>query len=133
MPHERIHSDKAPKAVGAYSQAIKAGETVYLSGQIPLEPVSMKPVQGDFERQLVRVLENLKAVAEQADGSLSDIAKLTVYLTDLGNYATVNSVMEKYFEPPFPARAVIQVAALPLGVPVEIDAIMVLDLSEYNY
>ena len=133
MTHEAIHSNGAPKALGAYSQAIKSGSTVYLSGQIPLDPTTSKLVEGSFEEQISRVFENLKAVAEQAGGSLAHIAKVTVYLTDLANYAQVNSVMEKYFETPFPARVVVQVAALPLGAPVEIEAIMVLDLSEYSF
>ena len=133
MAHEPIHSNDAPKAVGAYSQAIKSGPTVYLSGQIPLDPATSKLVEGDFEQQISRVFENLKAITEQAGGSLKHIAQLTVYLTDLANYLQVNAVMEKYFETPFPARAVVQVAALPLGAPVEVDAIMVLDLSEYSF
>ena len=133
MAHESIESNDAPKAVGAYSQAIKAGPTVYLSGQIPLDPATSKLVEGDFEQQICRVLDNLTAVAEKAGGSLGHLAKLTVYLTDLANYSQVNSVMEKYFKPPFPARAVVQVAGLPLGVAVEIDAIMILDNSDYSY
>ena len=133
MTHEAIHSSHAPKAVGTYSQAIKAGETVYLSGQIPLDPATSKLVEGSFEQQVARVFENLKAVAEEAGGSLQHIAKLTVYLADLANYSLVNSAMEKYFEPPFPARAVVQVAALPLDAPVEIEAVMLLDLSDYSF
>ena len=104
-----------------------------MSGQIPLDPATSKLVEGDFEQQISRVFENLEAVTKQAGGSLGHIAKLTVYLKDLANYPQVNSAMEKYFETPFPARAVVQVAALPLGVPVEVDAIMVLDLSEYSF
>jgi len=133
MAHEPIHSNDAPQAVGTYSQAIKAGPTVYLSGQIPLDPATAKLVEGNFEQQSSRVLDNLTAVTEKAGGSLEHIVKLTVYLTDLADYPQVNSVMEKYFQTPFPARAVVQVAALPLGVPVEIDAVMVLDTSDYSY
>jgi reactive intermediate/imine deaminase len=127
MTHRRICTDDAPKAIGSYSQAIQTGETVYLSGQVPLDPTSMKVVDGPIERQIERVFENLKAVAEAAGGSLANIAKLTVYLTDLDHFSRVNEVMARYFEEPFPARAAIGVAALPLGVPVEIDAILVLD------
>ncbi len=133
MAHEPIHSNHAPKAVGAYSQAIKAGPTIYLSGQIPLDPATGKLVEGSFEQQIFRVFDNLKAITEQAGGALEHIVKLNVYLTDLANYPQVNSVMETYFKTPFPARAVVQVVALPLGVPVEIDAIMVLDLTDYSY
>ena len=125
MAHQLVHSEAAPKAVGSYSQAVRSGRTVYLSGQIPLDPTSMKLVEGSFEQQISRVFENLKAVAEAAGGSLADVAKLTVYLTDLANYPTVNEVMPRFFEEPFPARAVIGVAALPLGVAVEIEAIAV--------
>jgi len=127
MKHRRIQTDAAPKAIGSYSQAIRTGATVYLSGQIPLDPVSMKVVEGPIERQIERVFENLQAVATAAGGALEDIAKLTVYLTDLGDFPRVNEVMARYFAEPFPARAAIGVAALPLGVPVEIDAILVLD------
>ncbi len=127
MAHRRIHTEAAPKAIGSYSQAIRTGETVYLSGQIPLDPASMKLVDGPIERQIEQVFENLKAVAEAAGGSLADIAKLSVYLTDLGNFPHVNEVMRRFFNEPFPARAAIGVAALPLGAPVEIDAVLVLD------
>jgi len=126
MTHRRIQTDDAPKAIGSYSQAIRTGDTVYLSGQIPLDPVTMKVVDGPIEQQIERVFENLAAVAKAAGGSLADIAKLTVYLTDLDHFPRVNEVMARYFEEPFPARAAIGVAALPLGVPVEIDAILVL-------
>ncbi len=129
MAHRRIQTDAAPKAICTYSQAIRPGETVYLSGQIPLDPATMKLVNGPIERQIERVFENLEAVAEAAGGSLANIAKLTVYLTDLGHFPHVNEVMAHYFEEPFPARAAIGVAALPLGVPVEIDAVLVLDAS----
>ncbi len=127
MAHRRIQTDDAPKAIGTYSQEFQTVETVYLSGQIPLDPATMQVVEGPIERQIDRVFENLQAVAEAAGGSLANIAKLTVYLTDLGQFSQVNEVMARYFKEPFPARAAIGVAALPLGVPVEIDAILVLD------
>ena len=119
-----IKTDRAPAAIGPYSQAIKAGSTVYLSGQIPLDPATMEVVEG-FEAQVCRVFDNLSAVAEAAGGKLQDIVKLNIFLTDLGNFATVNEIMERYFEKPYPARAAIGVAALPKGVPVEMDGIMV--------
>jgi reactive intermediate/imine deaminase len=126
MSRTVISTDKAPAAIGTYSQAIKTGNTVYLSGQIPLNPQTMVLVEG-FEAQAVQVFENLKAVAEAAGGSLKDVAKLNIFLTDLGNFATVNEVMSRYFEQPYPARAAIGVAALPKAAQVEMDAIMVLD------
>ena len=121
-----IHSDNAPAAIGTYSQAIKAGNTVYMSGQIPLDPKSMELVDG-FEAQTVQVFENLKAVAEAAGGSLKDIVKLNIFLTDLGNFATVNEVMSRYFRQPYPARAAIGIAALPKDAQVEMDAVLVLE------
>ena len=127
MNRRRIHTDDAPKAIGTYSQAVQTGETVYLSGQVPLDPASMKVVDGPIERQIERVFKNLAAVAEAAGGSMANIVKLTVYLTDLGHFSQVNEVMARFFEEPYPARAVIGAASLPLGVPVEIDAILVLD------
>jgi reactive intermediate/imine deaminase len=127
MNKRRIHTDEAPKAIGTYSQAIETGGTVYLSGQIPLDPATMKVVEGPVEQQIERVFANLTAVAEAAGGSLANIAKLTVYLTDLSHFPHVNEVMARFFEEPYPARAAIGVASLPLGVPVEIDAILVLD------
>jgi len=127
MSRQRIHTDNAPKAIGTYSQAIRTGETVYLSGQVPLDPATMKVVDGPIEQQIERVFKNLAAVAEAAGGSLANIAKLTVYLTDLSHFPHVNEVMARFFEEPYPARAAIGVAALPLGAPVEIDAILVLD------
>jgi len=130
MTLRRIHSDAAPKAIGTYSQAIQAGETVYLSGQIPLDPTSMKVVDGPIEQQIERVFQNLTAVAEAAGGSLANIVKLNVYLTDLRHFPHVNEVMARFFSEPFPARAAIGVAALPLGVPVEIDAVLVLGASQ---
>jgi reactive intermediate/imine deaminase len=125
MNKKAIHSDKAPAAIGPYSQAIQAGNLVFLSGQIPLVPSTMEVVDGDFEARARQVFENLQAVAEAAGGGLNDIVKLTIFLTDLGNFATVNSVMESFFEQPFPARAAIGVASLPKGVDVEADAILV--------
>ncbi|MCC6206805.1 MAG: RidA family protein [Gammaproteobacteria bacterium] len=121
---EAIHTDDAPGAIGTYSQAVRVGDTVYLSGQIPLDPATMKMVDGGFEAQAVRVLENLRAVARAAGGSFTDIVKLNVYLADLANFPQVNAVMERYFAPPYPARAAVQVAALPRGAAIEIDAVM---------
>ena len=126
MKREIIHTDKAPKAIGTYSQAVKIGDTVYLSGQIPLVPETMEMAAGDMEAQVRRVFDNLKAVAEAAGGSLADVAKLNVFLTDLANFPLVNQVMADYFQPPYPARAAIGVAALPKGAGVEMDAVMVL-------
>jgi reactive intermediate/imine deaminase len=126
MNKKPIHSDNAPAAIGTYSQAIQAGNLVFLSGQIPLVPATMEVVDGDFEARARQVFENLQAVAEAAGGSLNDIVKLTIFLTDLGNFATVNTVMESFFEQPFPARAAVEVAALPKGVDVEADAILAL-------
>ena len=125
MNRKAIHSDNAPAAIGTYSQAIQAGNMVFLSGQIPLVPATMEVVDGDFEARARQVFENLQAITEAAGGSLNDIVKLTIFLTDLGNFATVNAVMESFFEQPFPARAAVEVAALPKGVDVEADAILV--------
>ena len=125
MNKKAIHSDNAPAAIGTYSQAIQAGNMVFLSGQIPLVPATMEVVDGDFEARARQVFENLQAVSEAAGGSLNDIVKLTIFLTDLGNFATVNAVMESFFEQPFPARAAVEVAGLPKGVDVEADAILV--------
>ncbi len=121
-----IATDKAPQAIGTYSQAVKAGNTVYISGQIPLVPETMELVEGDMEANIRRVFDNLQAICEEAGGSLADIAKLNIFLTDLGNFALVNEVMATYFEQPYPARAAVGVAALPKGVGVEMDAVMVL-------
>ncbi|HSX71153.1 RidA family protein [Pseudomonas subflava] len=121
-----ITSPNAPAAIGTYSQAIKAGNTVYLSGQIPLDPKTMELVQG-FEEQTVQVFENLKAVIEEAGGSFKDVVKLNIFLTDLSHFAKVNEVMGRYFEQPYPARAAIGVASLPRGAQVEMDGILVLD------
>jgi reactive intermediate/imine deaminase len=125
MNKKPIHADKAPAAIGPYSQAIQAGNLVFLSGQIPLVPATMEVVDGNFEARARQVFENLQAVAEAAGGSLNDIVKLSIFLTDLGNFAAVNKVMESFFEQPFPARAAIGVASLPKGVDVEADAILV--------
>ncbi|TXH28948.1 MAG: RidA family protein [Burkholderiaceae bacterium] len=121
-----ISSDKAPAAIGTYSQAIKAGNTVYLSGQIPLDPQTMNLVSDDFEAQTVQVFENLKAVIEAAGGSFQDVVKLNIFLTDLAHFAKVNEIMGRYFQQPYPARAAIGVAALPRGAQVEMDGILVL-------
>lgn len=126
MTKEAIFSADAPAAIGTYSQAIRAGDLVFLSGQIPLDPATMKVVEGDFEARARRVFENLSAVAKAAGGDLGDIVKITVFLTDLDNFATVNSVMQEFFVEPFPARAAVGVASLPKGVDVEADAILVL-------
>jgi len=124
MSKEAIHSDNAPAAIGTYSQAVKTGNLVFLSGQIPLDPATMEFVEGDFEARARQVFDNLRAVAEAAGGDLNQVVKLTVFLTDLSNFATVNSVMEDYFEQPYPARAAVGVAALPKGTDVEADAIL---------
>ncbi len=126
MRKQIIHSDDAPAAIGTYSQAIRSGDFVFLSGQIPLDPETMEIVDGDFEARARRVFDNLKAVAGAAGGNLNQIVKLTIFLTDLSNFATVNSVMEDYFDKPYPARAAVGVASLPKGVDVEADAILAL-------
>lgn len=127
MPREIIHTDQAPDAIGAYSQAVKVGPTVYLSGQIPLDPATMQLVEGDMAARVRRVFDNLAAVARAAGGGLDQVVKLNVFLTDLGHFALVNQVMAEYFQPPYPARAAIGVAALPRGAPVEMDAVLVLE------
>ena len=124
MPLTPISTPDAPQAIGTYSQAVRAGSTVYLSGQIPLDPASGELVAGDMEAQVRRVFENLKAVAAAAGGDLARVAKLNVYLTDLAHFALVNRVMAEYFSPPYPARAAIGVAALPRGAAVEMDGIL---------
>ncbi|OQW77961.1 MAG: reactive intermediate/imine deaminase [Proteobacteria bacterium ST_bin11] len=126
MNKEIISTPLAPQAIGTYSQAIKVGETVYLSGQIPLDPATMQVVDGDTAAHIRRVFDNLKAVAEAAGGSFNDFVKLNVFLTDLANFPTVNEIMAEYFSQPYPARAAIGVAALPKGVGVEMDGVMVL-------
>ena len=123
---QQVHSDSAPSAIGPYSQAIKSGSLVFLSGQIPLDPKTMEIVSDDIAAQTHQVFKNLIAVAEAAGGNLSNAVKLTIYVTDLGNFATVNEIMAGYFSEPYPARATIQVSALPKGSAVEIDAILAL-------
>jgi len=124
MTKKTIHTDAAPAAVGTYSQAVKVGQFVFISGQIPFVPETMEIVAGDFAARARQVFENLKAIAEESGGSLNDAVKLTIFLTDLGNFATVNEVMAEYCDEPYPARAAVQVAALPKGVDVEADAIL---------
>jgi reactive intermediate/imine deaminase len=124
MKKQAIHSDAAPSAIGPYSQAIRSGQLVFLSGQIPLDPVTMEIVGGDFEARARQVFDNLKAVAVQAGGDLDHVVKLTIYLTDLDNFATVNVVMTDYFQEPYPARAALGVASLPKGADVEAEAIL---------
>jgi len=124
MARTIIKTDAAPQAIGTYSQAVRDGDTVYLSGQIPLVPETMEIVEGDMAVHVRRVFDNLKAVAEAAGGSLADTAKLTVYLTDLNHFPLVNQIMAEYFDEPYPARAAVGVAALPKGVAVEMDAIL---------
>ncbi|NRA54434.1 MAG: RidA family protein [Gammaproteobacteria bacterium] len=123
---EIISTDNAPQAIGTYSQAVKVDNTVYLSGQIPLVPATMEMVSDEFEPQVVQVFENMKAVCEAAGGSLADVVKLNIFMTDLSNFATVNEVMAKYFSQPYPARAALGVRALPKGSQVEMDGVMVL-------
>lgn len=120
-----IATDRAPAAIGTYSQAVKLGQTVYLSGQIGLDPASMQLVDG-IEAQIVRVFDNLQAVCQEAGGSLQDIVKLNIFLTDLGHFALVNETMARYLQPPYPARAAVGVAALPRGALIEMDGVVVL-------
>ena len=129
MNKTSVETEHAPAAIGTYSQAIatNAAKTIYLSGQVPLLPASMEIVSEDFEAQAHQVFKNLSAVASAADGSLADCVKLNIYLTDLANFQTLNEVMAQYFDPPFPARAAIQVSALPKGAAIEIDGVMVLE------
>jgi reactive intermediate/imine deaminase len=126
MTRTPIHTPHAPQAIGTYSQAVRAGDTVYLSGQIPLDPATGELVAGDMEAQVRRVFDNLKAVSAAAGADLSHIVKLTVYLTDLAHFALVNRVMAEYFAQPYPARAAVGVAALPKGAAVEMDGILAL-------
>ncbi|MDH3375478.1 MAG: Rid family detoxifying hydrolase [Gammaproteobacteria bacterium] len=121
---ETISTDRAPQALGTYSQAVRDGDTVYLSGQIPLDPVTMEIVSGSTAAQIDRVFLNLEAVAEAAGGSLAQILKFTIYLSDLADFPLVNAAMERYLEAPYPARVTVGVAALPKGAAVEIDAIL---------
>ena len=131
MTKEIIQTNKAPKAIGTYSQAVKVDHTVYLSGQIPLVPETMTIIEGDIAAQITQVFDNLKAVAEAAGGGLDDIVKLNVFLTDLSYFPLVNEIMGRYFQEPYPARAAIGVAALPKKAAVEMDAIMFLKPQEY--
>jgi len=124
MTKQPIHTDGAPAAIGTYSQAVQAGGLVFLSGQIPLVPATMEIVDGDFEARARQVFANLRAVATAAGGNLNDAVKVTIFLTDLDNFATVNAVMEDFFDKPYPARAAVGVASLPKGVDVEADAIL---------
>jgi reactive intermediate/imine deaminase len=126
MSKEPIHTSKAPAAIGPYSQAIRAGSTVYLSGQIPLDPKSMELVKGDIRAQARQVFDNLAAVAQASGGSLANAVRLTIYLTDLAHFPVVNEIMAEYCKEPYPARATIGVAQLPRGAAVEVDGILVL-------
>jgi len=127
MSRQIINTEKAPAAIGPYSQAVRAGNTVYFSGQIPLDPATGNLVEGDISAQARRSFDNLKAVAEAAGGSLGDIVRLGLYLTDLGQFAAVNAVMQEYFVAPFPARSTIEVSGLPKGALFEVDAVLVLN------
>lgn len=127
MSRQIIHTDNAPAAIGPYSQAVRAGNTVYLSGQIPLDPATGEIVAGDISAQARRSFENLKAVCEAAGGSLAQVVRLGLYVTDLGDFAAVNAVMGEYFQAPYPARSTIEVAGLPKGAAFEVDAILVLE------
>ena len=122
-----IHTDNAPQAIGTYSQAVKVDNTVYISRQIPLDPATMEVVDGGISAEITRVFDNLKAVAEASGGTLADVVKLNIFLTDLGNFPTVNEIMAQYFVEPYPARAAIGVAALPKAVGVEMDAVLVVE------
>jgi reactive intermediate/imine deaminase len=126
MSSSVIATTEAPAAIGPYSQAVRAGDTVYFSGQIPLDPASGALVEGDITAQTRRVFDNLVAVAQAAGGSLSQIVRVGIYVTDLANFAAVNAVMAEYFQPPYPARSTIEVSALPKAAQVEVDAVMVL-------
>nr|MBS0019433.1 RidA family protein [Gammaproteobacteria bacterium] len=124
MDREIISTQHAPEAIGTYSQAVKVGSTVFVSGQIPLDPKTMELVGNDVDEQIHRVFKNVSAVAEAAGGSLAEVVKLNVFLTDLGNFARVNAIMAEYFSPPYPARAAVGVTALPRNAKVEMDAIL---------
>ena len=126
MSRQSIHTDAAPAAIGPYSQAVRSGQTVYLSGQIPLDPATGALVEGDIATQARRAFDNLKAVCEAAGGSLDGVVRLGLYVTDLGDFATVNAVMADYFSAPYPARSTIQVSALPKNAVVEVDAVLVI-------
>lgn len=125
MSRSIVATDKAPKAIGPYSQAVQVGNTLYTSGQIPLDPATGELVAGDITAQARRVFENLRAVVEAAGASFNDVARVGIYLTDLGNFAAVNAVMAEYFQEPYPARSTIGVAALPRGAQVEVDLVLV--------
>ena len=124
MGRQTIHTDRAPQAIGTYSQAVRAGDTVYLSGQVPLDPKTGQLVTGDIDAQIRRVFDNLKAVAEAAGGSLADAVKLTIFLTDLGHFARVNEIMAEYFDKPYPARSTVGIAQLPRGAHIEIECVL---------
>jgi reactive intermediate/imine deaminase len=126
LARDYVSTDAAPRAIGTYSQAVRVGDTVYLSGQIPLDPTTMALVPGDIRTQVHQVFRNLRAVAVAAGGGLADTVKLNVFLTDLAHFPVVNEVMAEYFQPPYPARAAVGVAALPRGAEVEMDAVLVL-------
>ncbi|MFT2089520.1 RidA family protein [Paraglaciecola sp. 2405UD69-4] len=124
MSKSVIHTDKAPQAIGTYSQAVKSGNTVYLSGQIPLVPETMEVISEDFVEQAHQVFKNVSAVCEAAGGTVNDLAKVTIFLVDLSKFALVNEIMSQYFDQPYPARAAVQISALPKGVQIEIDGVM---------
>lgn len=124
MPREIISTDQAPQAIGTYSQAVKVDNTVYISGQIPLVPETMDVVEGGFEESARQVFRNLAAITEAAGGNINDIVKINIFLTDLRNFATVNEVMSEFFAQPYPARAALQISALPKEVEIEADAVM---------
>jgi reactive intermediate/imine deaminase len=127
MSRTPVHTEHAPAAIGPYSQAVRCGGTVYLSGQIPLDPATMELVAGDVSTQARRVFENLTAVCKASGGSLAEVARIGIYLTNLGDFAAVNAVMTEYFSQPYPARSTSGVASLPRGAQVEVDAVLVLD------
>lgn len=127
MSRHPIATDKAPAAIGPYSQAVRSGKTVFLSGQIPLDPATGQLVEGDIAAQSRRVFDNLQAVCQAAGGSLEDVMRIGIYLTDLGDFAAVNAVMADYFSAPYPARSTIEVAGLPRGARVEVDAVLAFD------
>src|SRR3970040_2058067 len=129
MKKEIVKTNEAPAAIGTYSQAVKVGNTIYLSGQIPLDPASGEMVAGEMRARIARVFDNLAAVAKAAGGGLQDVVKLNVFLTDLGNFPLVNEIMAQYFKEPYPARAAGGVAALPRGAQVEMDAVMVMSVA----
>jgi reactive intermediate/imine deaminase len=127
MTRSAINTENAPQAVGTYSQAVKSGNTVYLSGQIPLDPQTMELVQGGMESQIRRVFNNLSEVAKAAEGGFEHVVKINVYLTDLSYFPAINHVMSEFFQEPYPARAAVEVSALPMGAQIEMDAVMVLE------